>query len=72
MCRRLLLFKTKLPDLIEACISADATKSADRISRRILRQVISMDPVAARHALALAVEVARKVGRTDATACKGC
>lgn len=42
-------------------MSADATKPADRISRRILRQVISTDPIAARHALALAVEVARKV-----------
>lgn len=42
-------------------LSTDATKPADRISRRILRQVISTDPIASRHALALAVEVARKV-----------
>ena len=42
-------------------VSTDATKPADRISRRILRQVISTDPIASRHALALAVEVARKV-----------
>lgn len=36
-------------------------RAADRIGRRVLRQVLSSEPLTARHAMALAVEVARKV-----------
>ena len=36
-------------------------KPADKITRRILREVITSDPITARHALALAVDFARKV-----------
>lgn len=40
---------------------ADA-KAAQKITEGILREVISPNPVTARHALALAVDFARKVG----------
>ena len=36
-------------------------RAADRIGRRVLRQVLSSEPLTARHAMAMAVEVARKV-----------
>lgn len=51
-----------------ACVAARAgvlePRAADRIGRRVLRQVLSSEPLTARHAMALAVEVARKVHHT--------
>jgi hypothetical protein len=48
-----------------SCVAARAgvlePRAADRIGRRVLRQVLSSEPLTARHAMALAVEVARKV-----------
>lgn len=43
-------------------LPADA-KAAQKITEGILREVISPNPVTARHALALAVDFARKVGQ---------
>lgn len=46
--------------LTNLCARTDA-KPADKVTQGILREVISPDPITARHALALAVDLARKV-----------
>ena len=46
--------------LTNMCAHADA-KPADKVTQGILREVISPNPITARHALALAVDLARKV-----------
>ncbi len=45
---------------IYLCARTDA-KPADKVTQGIFREVISPDPITARHALALAVDFARKV-----------
>ena len=60
------------PALILRVLSDAEPKKEDKISRRILRQVMSSDPITARHALALAVDVARRVGACNLAHVRSC